>query len=166
MSLATPFLVLACTASTADVTEQNKELVRQFVEAGNARDFAALDSLLTDDFTRHSQATPDVVVQDRDQFRTFLRQDSATFPDSRVTMQQLVAEDDLVAFHANYVGTQEGPMGPFPASGRQMDIEFFGVFRIEDDRIAELWLTWDNLSALAQLGHWPPAAETDSAGQG
>jgi steroid delta-isomerase-like uncharacterized protein len=124
--------------------------------AGNERAFDALDTIVAANFVRHSQATPDLTVGNLEQFKAFLRQDAATFPDSRVTTHQLVAEGDRVAFHGTYAGTQEGPMGPFPASGKRMEIEFFGVFRIEDDRIAELWVAWDNLAALTQLGHWPP----------
>jgi steroid delta-isomerase-like uncharacterized protein len=153
--LALPILAAGCAASTTRL-EENKELVRRFVQAGNERAFDALDTIVAANFVRHSQATPELTVENLDQFRVFLRQDSATFPDSRVTMHQLVAEGDRVAFHATYAGTQEGPMGPFPASGKRMEVEFFGVFRIENDRIAELWLTWDNLTALTQLGHWPP----------
>ncbi len=44
-------------------------------------------------------------------------------------------------------------MGPFPASGKRMSVEFSGVFRIEDGRIAELRLVWDNVYVLRQLGH-------------
>jgi steroid delta-isomerase-like uncharacterized protein len=153
--LALPLLAAGCAAPTTPL-EANKDLVRRFVQAGNERAFDALDTIVAANFVRHSQATPDLTVGNLEQFKAFLRQDAATFPDSRVTTHQLVAEGDRVAFHGTYAGTQEGPMGPFPASGKRMEIEFFGVFRIEDDRIAELWVAWDNLAALTQLGHWPP----------
>lgn len=137
-------------------TDQNKELVRRFVRLGNDRDFDALGEIVAPDFVRHCPATPDVDVRSFDDFRRFLEVDAATFPDSRVTMHELVAEGDLVAFWATYEGTQEGPMGPFPASGKRMAVEFGGVFRVEGGKIAHLRLTWDNLSALAQLGHFAP----------
>jgi hypothetical protein len=35
-----------------------------------------------------------------------------------------------------------------------MDIS--GVFRIEDGRIAEFWITWDHVAGLVRLGHFPP----------
>lgn len=47
-------------------------------------------------------------------------------------------------------------MGPFPATGNEMEISFAGIHRIEDGKIAETWVTWDNLTALTQLGLWPP----------
>ena len=47
-------------------------------------------------------------------------------------------------------------MGPFPPSGLELEIPFIGLLRIEDGKIAEIWVEWDNLNALAQLGHFPP----------
>jgi hypothetical protein len=38
-----------------------------------------------------------------------------------------------------------------------MEIDFAGVHRIEDGKIAETWVTWDNLVGLTQLGLWPPS---------
>ena len=39
----------------------------------NSRRLDELDELMTDDFTRHCQATPDVAVRSREEFKTFLR---------------------------------------------------------------------------------------------
>jgi predicted ester cyclase len=72
----------------------------------------------------------------------------------------LVAEGDKVAFHGHWIATQTGPTGPFPASGKQMDLQFSGIHRIENGKIVETWVTWDNLSGFVQLGHMePPGAE-------
>ncbi len=136
--------------------EQNKAIVNRFGEASNAKDFDAIGELLTSDFVRHCQATPDVVVRSREQFIEYLKADAAVIPDSRQTLQYVVAEGDLVAFLVKYEGTQEGPMGPFPPSHRRMQLDVSGVFRLRDGKLAELWVTWDNLAALAQLGHFPP----------
>ncbi len=77
-------------------------------------------------------------------------------PDSKVEINQMVAEDDRVAIWATYSGTQEGAMGPFPPSGKRMVLEFGAIFRVEEGKLAELWVTWDNMAALSQLGHFPP----------
>ncbi len=40
-----------------------------------------------------------------------------------------------------------------------MEVEFFAILRLEEGKIAEMWVTWDNLAGLSQLGHMPvPAA--------
>lgn len=51
-------------------------------------------------------------------------------------------------------------MGPFPASDRRLDLPFIGMLRVEDGKIAEIWVERDNLNALSQLGHFPPVITT------
>jgi predicted ester cyclase len=71
----------------------------------------------------------------------------------------MVAEDDLVAFWATYSGIQDGPMGPYPATGKRMELDFAGMHRIADDKIVETWVTWDNLTGLTQLDLFPPKSQ-------
>ena len=158
----TPVLVFAllslagCAQSRRTIEEQNKTLVNRFGEALNGRDFATVRQLLAPDFVRHSQATPDLATANADQFVEYLKADAASFPDSRQTLERIVAEGDLVAVWIRYEGTQEGQMGPFPPSHKRMQVEASGIFRVQDGKLAELWITWDNLAALTQLGHFPP----------
>jgi predicted ester cyclase len=139
-------------------TEENKALVRRFAEAINHADHQALDELLTPDFVRHCQATPEVNVRSREDFKRFDTESLATFPNQHIDAEHVVAEGDLVAFYCRYSGTQRGPMAPFPPSGKRMEIDFSGVFRVAGGKLAELWVTWDNVAGLTQLGHWPPPA--------
>ena len=137
---------------------ENKAVIRRFVERANARDFDALSDVVAASFERHCPATPDVEVRSLEDFRRFLEMDLETFPDSRVTLDTLVAEGDQVAFWAVYSGTQEGQMGPFPPSHLRARVEFSGVFRISGGLIRELRVTWDNVGMLRQLGHFPTDA--------
>lgn len=136
---------------------QNKSLLNRFGEALNARNFDAVRDLLAPDFVRHCQATPDVVVKNREQFLNYLKADAVVFLilSRRSSVSWLKG---TLAFWTKYEGTQEGQMGPFPPSHKRMQLDVGGVFRVRDGKLAELWITWDNLSSLAQLGHFPPSA--------
>ena len=90
-----------------------------------------------------------------DQVKDFLQQDTAVFPNSVQMIKLLVAERNLVAAWTTYEGTQQGQMGPFPPSGRKVRFDFGAVFRIDGGKIAEWWVTWDNLTILKALGHLP-----------
>ena len=133
-------------------TEQNKALIRRFFDAWNSRQPDAFDDLITPNVVRHCEATPGVEVRNLDQVKEFLRQDTAVFPDSVQTIKLLVAEGNLVAAWTTYEGTQQGPMGPFPPSGRRAQFDFGAVL---GGKIAEWWVTWDNMSILRALGHLP-----------
>jgi steroid delta-isomerase-like uncharacterized protein len=136
-------------------TEQNKAVIRRFLDGWNSRQPEAFDELIAPDVVRHCQATPGVDVRSLDQLKEFLRQDTAVFPDSIQTITHLVAEGDLVAAWSTYEGTQKGPMGPFPPSSAKAKFDFGAVFRIEGGKIAEWWVTWDNMTILRALGHLP-----------
>ncbi len=150
-------LVASCNPTGHDL-EANKELVRTFTAVLNEADWDALNPLLTEDFRRHSQATPGMGVESREEFKELQRGSLMSMPDQRVTIEVLIAEGDKVAGYATYTGTQTGPMGDFPVTGKAVSVKFLSIFRIEAGRIAELWVEWDNLNMLAQLGLYPPPA--------
>lgn len=144
----------------------NKAVVRQWVNTLNENAPDSLDAFVVEGFVRHSQATPDVEVNSLEDFKRFDRETRAIFPDYQVTLEQLVAEGDLVAFWGTLSGTQEGPMGAWSATEESMELDISGIFRLEEGKIAELWITWDNLAGLTQLGlmpELPVPAPTDSA---
>jgi steroid delta-isomerase-like uncharacterized protein len=135
------------------VSDGNKTLVRDFVDAVNRQDWDAVRGLLDPDFIRHSVAAGEPAVRSADDLIGFLRAEFETFPDATETLLDLVAEDDKVAARHRFRGTQTGPMGPYPPSGRVLAATYLAIYRIEDGRIAEAWAEWDNLHGLRQLGH-------------
>lgn len=135
------------------MSSDKKALARLFVEAINAGDHDALDDIMAPDVTRHCQATPEVEVRSLEEFKAFDLASRATFPDQHLELAKVISEGDYVAAWLRYRGTQKGPMGPFPASDKAVDLDFSGWFRFENGKIAEMWVTWDNVTLLRQLGH-------------
>ena len=149
-------LVLGCVCDPCDEGKKNKELVAEVfavIEAGN---FEKLDQFIAADYVRHCQATPDVQVTNLEGLKEFLAHDLETVSDPKMVLHRMVAEDDLVAFWATYSGIQDGPMGPYPATGKRMELDFAGMHRIADDKIVETWVIWDSLTGLTQLELFPP----------
>lgn len=145
------FLVPSLAAQS--VEERNKATARAMIEAINDRDLDRLDDLVAADMVRHSQSTPGVEVTSLDDFKAFLESDFAAVPDSEQRCPIMLAEGDYVAAWCRYEGTQHGRMGPYPPTGKPLSLEFAGLLRLEGGSIAEMWVVWDNLAALIQLGH-------------
>jgi steroid delta-isomerase-like uncharacterized protein len=145
--------VVSCAPADSSTSE---EVVLRMIEAINTRNFDALDEVVSPAVRRYSGATPEVQVGNLDEFKAFLHADLASVPDAMQEINQMFSSGDMVALHATYTGTQTGPMGPFPPSGKQLELPFIGLLRVESGKIAEIWVEWDNLNALAQLGHFPP----------
>jgi predicted ester cyclase len=138
--------------------DETKELLNRFEEAMNTRQLDLLDDIIAPNFVRHCQATPQLEIRSLNEFKDFLRQDVTTFPDNVQTFTHILAQGDQAAVWATYAGTQEGQMGPFPPSGRRVRFDFGAVCRLENGKLAELWITWDNMTILGQLGYLPAIA--------
>ena len=146
----------SCSDSKESQAQKNKELVNKTFEIVANGDYDSMDDYIAQDYVRHCQATPDLVIESLDAFKDFIRNDRKSIPDQKLNVKMLVAEGDLVAFWATYTGTQTGQLGPFPPTGKSANLDFSGVHRVENGKVVETWVTWDNLTILGQLGHFPP----------
>ncbi len=153
------FATISCGDPNTKLSKQSKDIVAKAFEAVGNGDYDNMGNFIADDYVRHSQATPDLNVRSLGEFKEFIRMDRIAVPDQYIDVKTLVAEGNLVAFWATYHGTQTGQMGPFPPSHKTVSLDFSGVHRVEDGKIAETWITWDNLTILSQLGHFPPPSQ-------
>ena len=142
--------------------DANKALIMRFSDMVRTADWDALDEILTENFQRHCQATPEVKITSREEFKDLQRGYVVGFPDQRVTVEFMVAEGDYVAAYGAYMATHTGPMGDIPATGKTVDVKMITIFRIEGEKIAEIWVEWDNMAMLSQLGLFPPPASTET----
>jgi steroid delta-isomerase-like uncharacterized protein len=146
------------------VTGSNKEVVRAVAQAMNEGRYDDLGLYIAATYHRHCQATPEAVVETLDDFKSLMKMYSGAFPDGQVEIYELIAEGDMVAVVGTYRGTHSAPMGPYPATGKTVDSEFAGYHRLENGKIVETWVTWDNLAMFRQLGLDPPAARIEEPG--
>ena len=150
---ATPMAGAPCPATSED---ENAALVRRYLdEAYNQQDLTIIDDYLVDDFIRHSTGSPHVETDahnadDVARVQTWL----TAFPDLNISLEKLVAADDLVIGWMIWSGTNDGPL-PFwggHVTGLPMERESITIWRIECGQIAENWIVQDNLTMLRQLG--------------
>jgi C-1 hydroxylase len=135
--------------------EENKALVRRYFEAHNERNPAAVAELLSDDFVRNNvafpqQDQPSGADDDIKRVEAWL----ATFPDLQISIEELIAERDIVMIYVVWRGTQDGPLTQWgaPATGLPMAREAAGLWRVECGKLAEVSVVVDNLTMLRQLG--------------
>ena len=133
------------------------EIITEFFDAMNDRELDRLDAIVATDFVRHCQATPDVTVENLDDFKAFLEAYTAVFPDNVQTPTHVAVAGDLIGVFATYEGTHLGPFGPFEATGKSATFDFAGMFTMENGKLSEFRVTWDNMTILGQLGLLPDA---------
>jgi steroid delta-isomerase-like uncharacterized protein len=135
----------------ADEAERNKAVVRRFVEeVQNKKDWDAYDELNAEDFVNLS--APPGVPADRDGGKLFLGAFLNAFPDSRVTIDDMIAEGDRVVTKKTFTGTHTAELNGIPPTGKRVSITYVDILRLRDGKIIEHWLSMDQLSFMQQLG--------------
>ena len=135
-------------------TEENKAIIRRMTEEFyNQGNVDLADHFFADSYVHHDPASPH--VRDRDGLKASLRTFLAGCPDLHITTDQLLAEGDMVAKLWIYHATHTGDLAGMAPTGTRITMSGLELFRLEDGKIAESWLGYDNLSLMQQLGVIP-----------
>jgi steroid delta-isomerase-like uncharacterized protein len=141
------------------MSEDNKAVARRVFDAFNTGDVSSLDEVIAPDAEDHDPQNPNRHVRGPDGLKQTIQMYRAAFPDLKMTIEEQIAEGNVVATRWVSVGTHEGDLPNLPASGRQVTVTGIGIDRIENGKIVEAWGNWDTLGMLEQLGAIPSAAE-------
>ncbi len=135
-------------------TERNKAVIRRFVEeVQNQKNWDAFDELNSSDFVNLS--APPGVPDDKEGGKMFLGAFINAFPDSYVTIEDMIAEGDRVVTKKTFTGTHTGELSGIPPTGNRVSIQYVDIMRVRDGQIVEHWLSMDQLSFMQQLGVVP-----------
>jgi C-1 hydroxylase len=137
-------------------TTYNKQIFLCFVEAWNSGDFEAMADFWSPEMVHHHRDGD----YGRDDVQSLIAGFMAAFPDLRFSVEQLVAEDDLVTARMTVRATHQADFAGIPATGREVTATVMGMVRIADGHIVEHWNVMDELSLMQQLGLVPPAVLT------
>lgn len=122
-------------------TEQNKAVVRRFIEEILSNQNAALvDELLAPDYANH------LVPGGREGFKQFFTVLSTAFPDLKFhfSIEHLIAEGDYVVVRATMHVTNAGKEATGSAG--------LGEFRLANGKIVEDWPLSDAADLMQQVG--------------
>lgn len=84
--------------------------------------------------------------------KQFINEFLKAFPDWHATIEQLIAENDLVAVFLNGSGTHKGELNGIPPRNKLVNVMSAELYRIENERISEHWYVFDQLNLLNQTG--------------
>jgi steroid delta-isomerase-like uncharacterized protein len=84
----------------------------------------------------------------------------AAFPDFRVTVHDIIAEDDKVVVRWTGHGTHLGEfpsdtLGTIPPTGKTFEAQEIHIYQLQAGKIIADWEVWDVLGAMQQLGVIP-----------
>ena len=135
------------------MSEQNKAVFEKLMSALNAKDMAAMESLIADDFV-DNDAMPGM-APGRQGMIDMMGMFVGAFPDLNVIVEHWVAEGDLVVGVMTTKGTQNGEFMGMPASGKKFSVREMHMVRVANGKMAEHWGLSNEMSMMQQLGLMP-----------
>jgi steroid delta-isomerase-like uncharacterized protein len=140
--------------------EENKAVIRRWVELWNTKSLDAVAEFVTPDYVRHDPNSPEIrgAVDEAQFVRTVL----TAFPDFHITIDKMIAEGDTVVGRFTFRGTQRGEFSGIPPTQKQVVFTATETFRLQGNRIAEQWVSMDTLGLLQQLGVIPSPGQASS----
>jgi predicted ester cyclase len=137
------------------MSEDNKEIVRRIEEAWNTSDLDALDQYFAERFAPPSgvpQAPPGLAGA-----KVAHGMAMQSFPDRKVTIEDLIADGDKVVARCRVTGTNQGgvPWAGAPANGNPVDFEWISVYQLRDGKVVNHWAINDAMTLMMQLGVIP-----------
>jgi steroid delta-isomerase-like uncharacterized protein len=133
--------------------DRNKEVARRFREdLWNSGDLAIADEIIAPDCLVHARVPLSTdFVRGPDALRQLVLFYHLAFTDIRMTVDQVIAEDDTVATRWTGRGRPSGELLGLPAAGGDTVTTGIDFLRIAGGQIVEGWVAWDILSLVEQL---------------
>lgn len=146
------------------MSETNKALCRRYVEeVWNNRNLAVIDEIFAANVVSHDPNGPDF-GKGPDSVRKTVSYYLAAFPDTRFTIDDIVAEGDRCVMRWTVRATHRGELRGIPPTGKQITVTGTTTARITNGKVVESYVNWDALGMMQQLGVVPKQAAGRAAG--
>jgi steroid delta-isomerase-like uncharacterized protein len=134
----------------------NADNHRRSVDLFNRRDWAAFVGDFTADCEYVDQSRS-ATAKGRDQVQEFEQGWVTAFPDAMMTDSHVIDGGSHTVLRFTGTGTNDGPLGPLPATGRKVSMRFCEIREYgADGMVVRAELFYDQVTMLVQLGHMPP----------
>jgi steroid delta-isomerase-like uncharacterized protein len=131
---------------------ENKAVSRRVVEEiFNGGNLDLADELYAPDYVLHDPSLPED-LHGPEGLKQYAGMNLGAFPDARVTVEDQIAEGDMVVSRWTATGTHTGELMGIPPTGRYVEVSGITINRFSGGRIAEDWYQSDDLGMMRQLG--------------
>lgn len=130
---------------------ENIAAQQRFGQAVNSNNLSDIKELVADDCVDHDPAPGQ--VRGPQGYIALFSQMIAAFPDFAIDVEQMVADEEKVAFAYTITGTHRGEFFGVPATGRRVRARGLQISRFNSDaKMVERWGSSDQLGILQQIG--------------
>jgi steroid delta-isomerase-like uncharacterized protein len=129
------------------MSEETEEIVKQYSQTVEQRDWDALRELMTDDFVSHEPPSVSESPLDIEDMIETIKPFEWRFE-----LKDIFSDGDKVVTREVMHATQIDEFQGLPPSGKELSTRTILIWRIEDGKIAEVWSAPDSYDFMDQLG--------------
>ena len=130
--------------------QENIAAQQSFGEAVNSGNLSMLRDIVAPDAVDHDPAPNQGMGPEG--FIAYFTELRTAFPDLKIAVDHMVADDDNVAFAYTVTGTHDGPLMGFAPTGRKISARGMQITRFENGKQVERWGSSDQFGILQQIG--------------
>jgi predicted ester cyclase len=129
---------------------QVEDVVHGIYDAINTGNLTLLEKFVAPAYVEHSEG-----YQGVEPFKQQVAAFRGAFPDLRVTVEDLLIDEDRFASRTTVTGTNTGDLMGMPATGKRISVEAVDIGRISGGQAQERWGGLNMYALLTQLGVIP-----------
>jgi len=135
--------------------EEAKVLVEQVDEVWNEGNLTLVEKVYSSELIAHFSGQPEDIVG-LESFKNFVKLTRAQFPDLNHSAGEIIVKGNKIACRWTLTGTNTGPLqtpyGELPPTDKKFRVSGLAMIQIVNNKIKELWVIYDVLDMLQQLG--------------
>lgn len=139
-----------------NTSESNKKIARDFFEYFAKGDTKQIENLWGSDYKFHFPGKPEAIG--KDESKQVIKEYATGFPDLIISIENQIAEGDMVATRFIARGTHKGTFQGNAATNKKVTVTAVGIHRIVNGKIVEEWAEFDALRMMQQIGAVPELA--------
>ena len=140
-------------ATNAQSEEKMEALVERALEVWNKGNLALIEELYAPNYVAHQVDEANGNYEGYEAFKEYVNYIRTGYPDLNCKSDEMIVKGDKVVIRYTCTGTNTGPRGEAPPTGKKIQFSGVVISHIVNGKIAEDW-GYRNLAALlTQLGY-------------
>ena len=135
----------------AKIEEQNIEIMKSWlIEVWNKGNLALIDNIFAPNCIKHKRDRQIEIKPEN--LKSEVIKWRQGYSDYENEIGDIFADGDKIAVRFTFRGTNDGPFGENPPTGKKIEATEMLIWHFENGKVVEIWEEFDSLGFMQQLG--------------
>lgn len=146
------FFAFSCQKAEEGLTQEEVQaFTNRVLTMWNEHNINIADEVYAQEIVRHDCGVPEAIVG-LENVKNYLKNLFTAFPDMNLIEDEMIVSGNKGVQRWTMTGTNTGPMGDMPPTGRNVKISGVSVGHFVNGKLVEIWDFYNVLDMMQQLG--------------